>query len=45
METVSNSIEDALISGLSYKLDATASYITEKEFDLLRDGRKCICSE
>ena len=31
METVSNSIEDALISGLSYKLDSTASYITERK--------------
>ena len=31
METVSNSIEDSLISGLSYKLDATASYITERK--------------
>ena len=31
METVSNSIEDALISGSSYKLDATASYITERK--------------
>ena len=31
METVSNSIEDALISGLSYKLGSTASYITERK--------------
>ena len=31
METVSNSIEDSLISGLSYKLDATASYITDRK--------------
>ena len=31
METVSNSIEDALITGLSYKLDSTASYITERK--------------
>ena len=31
LETVSNSIEDQLIHGLSYKLDATASYITERE--------------
>ena len=31
METISNSIEDGLINGLSYKLDATASYITERK--------------
>ena len=31
METVSNSIEDKLLDGLSYKLDATASYITERK--------------
>ena len=31
MEPVSNSIDDSLISGLSYKLDATASYITERK--------------
>ncbi len=30
METNSNSIEDGLINGLSYKLDATASYITDR---------------
>ena len=31
METVSNSIEDKLLDGLSYKLDATASYITDRK--------------
>ena len=31
METVSNSIEDKLIDGLSFKLDATASYITDRK--------------
>ena len=31
METVSNSIEDQLIYGLSYKLGATASYLTERK--------------
>ena len=31
METISNSIEDGLINGLSYKLDATASYITDRK--------------
>ena len=31
METISNSIEDGLINGLSYKLDATASYIQERK--------------
>ena len=31
METVSNSIEDKLLDGLSYKLDGTASYITERK--------------
>ena len=30
METISNSIEDSLIDGLSYKLNSTASYITER---------------
>ena len=31
METISNSIEDGLINGLSYKLDATSSYITDRK--------------
>ena len=31
METVSNSIEYKLLDGLSHKLDATASYITERK--------------
>ena len=31
METISNSIEDGLVNSLSYKLDATASYITERK--------------
>ena len=31
METISNSIENGLINGLSYKLDATASYITDRK--------------
>jgi hypothetical protein len=31
METVSNSIEDKLLDGLSYKLDSTASYITDRK--------------
>ena len=31
METVSNSIEDKLLESLSFKLDATASYITDRK--------------
>jgi hypothetical protein len=31
METISHSVEDGLINGLSYKLDATASYITDRK--------------
>lgn len=31
MEVISNSIEDKLIDGLNYKLEATASYITERK--------------
>ena len=31
MEVISNSIEDKLIDGLSYKLEPTASYITERK--------------
>ena len=31
MEVISNSIEDRLIDGLSYKLEPTASYITERK--------------
>ena len=30
MEVISNAVEDKLIDGLSYKLDNTASYITER---------------
>ena len=31
MEVISNSVEDKLIDGLSYKLEPTASYITERK--------------
>ena len=31
MEVISNSVEDKLIDSLSYKLDATASYITARD--------------
>ena len=31
MEAISNSIEDKLIDGLSFKLEPTASYITERK--------------
>ena len=30
MEVIQNAIEDKLIDGLSYKLDTTASYITDR---------------
>ena len=31
MEVISNSVEDKLIDGLSYKLEPSASYITERK--------------
>ena len=31
MEVISNSVEDKLIDSLSYKLDATASYLTARD--------------
>ena len=39
MEVISNSIEDKLIDGLSYKLEPTASYNTERKPIL--SGRWC----